>query len=81
MKKINLLMLDNIFVSNPEILLENSVKEYLNLEDLKELLAPETFVQLAGVNPYSQPKSIRTLSRRSFVQNDILPAGRKSAGN
>lgn len=42
---------------------------------------PETFVQLAGVNPYSQPKSIRTLSRRSFVQNDILPAGRKSAGN
>ena len=36
MKKINLLMLDNIFVSNPEILLENSVKEYLNLEDLKE---------------------------------------------
>ncbi|CAM3523464.1 ATP-binding protein [Arcobacter aquimarinus] len=36
MKKINLLMLDNIFVSNPEILLKNSVKEYLNLEDLKE---------------------------------------------
>ncbi|MFW3373247.1 DNA/RNA helicase domain-containing protein [Aliarcobacter butzleri] len=35
MKKINLLMLDNIFISNPEILLENSVKEYLNLEDLK----------------------------------------------
>lgn len=35
MKKINLLMLDNIFVSNPEILLENPVKEYLNLEDLK----------------------------------------------
>lgn len=28
-------MLDNIFISNPEILLENSVKEYLNLEDLK----------------------------------------------
>lgn len=27
------------------------------------VLAPERFVQLAGVNPYSQPKSIRTLSR------------------
>lgn len=36
MKKINLLTLDNIFVSNPQILLENSVKEYLNLKDLKE---------------------------------------------
>lgn len=36
MKKINLLTLDNIFVSNPKILLENSVKEYLNLKDLKE---------------------------------------------
>ena len=35
------------------------------------LLAPETFVQLAGLNPYSQPKSIRTLSRRSFVQNGL----------
>ena len=35
------------------------------------LLAPETFVQLAGVNPYSQPKSIRTLSRRNFVQNGL----------
>jgi hypothetical protein len=44
------------------------------------MLAPETFVQLAGANPYSQPKSIRTLSRMNFVQNDILPAGRKSAG-
>lgn len=36
MKKINLLVLDNIFVSNPEMLLENSIKEYLNLEDLKQ---------------------------------------------
>jgi KaiC/GvpD/RAD55 family RecA-like ATPase len=36
LKKINLLTLDNIFVSNPEILLEDTVKEYLNLEDLKE---------------------------------------------
>ena len=35
------------------------------------VLAPETFVQLAGVNPYSQPKSIRTLSRRNFVQNGL----------
>jgi nucleoside-triphosphatase THEP1 len=36
MKKINLLVLDNIYVSNPEMLKENSVKEYLNLEDLKQ---------------------------------------------
>lgn len=36
MKKINLLMLGNIFVSNPNMLSENSVKEYLNLEDLKQ---------------------------------------------
>ena len=36
-----------------------------------DMLAPETFVQLAGVNPYSQPKSIRTLSRRNFVQNGL----------
>lgn len=35
MKKINLLTLDNIYVSNPEMLQESSVKEYLNLEDLK----------------------------------------------
>lgn len=56
----------------------NSLRELL---DEIYMLAPGTFVQLAGVNPYSQPKSIRTLSRRSFVQNDILPAGRKSAGN
>lgn len=41
-------------------------------EDLNnKVLAPETFVQLAGVNPYSQPKSIRTLSRRNFVQNGL----------
>ena len=51
-------------------------KEYLNecmFDEVIEndMLAPETFVQLAGVNPYSQPKSIRTLSRRNFVQNGL----------
>ena len=48
--------------------------DYKNLKYEQEyqiMLAPETFVQLAGVNPYSQPKSIRTLSRRSFVQNGL----------
>lgn len=54
--------------------MENLNKKYegttlLLLNDI--VLAPETFVQLAGVNPYSQPKSIRTLSRRSFVQNGL----------
>jgi hypothetical protein len=35
------------------------------------LLAPVTFVHLAGLNPYSQPKCIRTPSRKSFVQNGL----------
>ena len=48
-------------------------QKQINLQEqlLIQLLAPETFVQLAGVNPYSQPKSIRTLSRRNFVQNGL----------
>lgn len=45
--------------------------KYYEMDLSPIMLAPETFVQLAGVNPYSQPKSIRTLSRRSFVQNGL----------
>lgn len=44
---------------------------YIVIPFYYQVLAPETFVQLAGVNPYSQPKSIRTLSRRNFVQNGL----------
>ena len=55
--------------------LKNAIKDiekgHSNIIRVIELLAPETFVQLAGVNPYSQPKSIRTLSRRNFVQNGL----------